>query len=171
MNKLKVGSCLNKGESRYRGTKIYGVWKNMNARCSNKNRPDYKWYGGRGISVCCEWKNSNVFCDWALKNGYMEGLVIDRINNDGNYEPSNCKWVTNKINTSIGKRRKKSNNTSEIEGVTWHKSSGKWQSRIYLNNKSVYLGLYDTKHEAYKARVDKEIEVFGIQKTNLKVEF
>jgi hypothetical protein len=64
-------------------------------RCKNKNDPGFSHYGGRGISVCLEWlADFKSFYDWAIQNGYKKGLEIDRINNDGNYEPSNCRFVT-----------------------------------------------------------------------------
>lgn len=82
-------------------SKIYNVWKAMRKRCFNPKNKSFKYYGGRGITVCEEWNDSfQAFYDWALKNGYQEGLQIDRINNDGNYEPSNCRWVSAKENNS-----------------------------------------------------------------------
>ena len=68
----------------------------MKSRCTNKNDPDYKkWYGSRGIKVCDEWQNDFLkFYNWAINNGYKDNLSIDRINVNGNYEPSNCKWAT-----------------------------------------------------------------------------
>lgn len=79
-------------------TRLYGVWRTMKSRCSNPNNKKYKDYGGRGISVCDEWRNSfEEFQGWALTTGYQEGLTIDRIDNDGNYEPSNCRWVSMKV--------------------------------------------------------------------------
>ena len=80
------------GESK---TKLYNVWKAMKQRCSNPNYKQYKDYGGRGITICPEWTNDYTkFKDWALNNGYTKGLQINRIENDGNYEPSNCEWIT-----------------------------------------------------------------------------
>ena len=75
--------------------KLYYVWNGMKQRCYNKNSTHYKNYGARGISVCNEWKNSyESFRNWAVKNGYKEGLEIDRINNNGNYCPDNCRMIT-----------------------------------------------------------------------------
>lgn len=78
------------------GSKLYRVYSAMRERCEKPSSPEYHRYGGRGITVCEEWKKSRAsFFEWAVQNGYKEGLQIDRINNDGNYEPSNCRWVTN----------------------------------------------------------------------------
>ena len=69
----------------------------MKQRCYNRKNGDYKNYGARDISICNEWKdNFQAFYDWAMVNGYADDLTIDRINNDGNYEPSNCRWATAK---------------------------------------------------------------------------
>lgn len=89
------------------GTAIYGVWSGMKQRCNDPGCRIYPRYGGRGITVCQEWIDAfEVFRDWALANGYARGLEIDRIDNDGNYEPSNCRFVdrrTNMRNTSTAR--------------------------------------------------------------------
>jgi hypothetical protein len=90
-----------------KGTRIYKTWKKMKERCYNQNEIGYKNWGGRGISICDEWRYDFVkFRDWALANGYRDDLQIDRRDNDGNYEPSNCRFVTqaeNKRNRSCNK--------------------------------------------------------------------
>ena len=79
-----------------RNTRLYRIWSNVKTRCLNPHDPHYKNWGGRGITICEDWKNSfQSFYDWSMKNGYSEELTIDRINCHGNYEPSNCRWLTN----------------------------------------------------------------------------
>lgn len=86
------------------GTRLNRIYHGMKSRCYNPNNEKYKDYGGRGITVCDEWKNDfQAFYDWAMSNGYKENLTIDRINVDGNYEPSNCRWADN-ITQSYNKR-------------------------------------------------------------------
>jgi hypothetical protein len=80
------------------GRKIYGVWESMRQRCRCVKHKAYKNYGGRGITICDEWDKFETFYNWAMENGYSDGLQIDRINNDGDYCPSNCRFTTAKVN-------------------------------------------------------------------------
>lgn len=98
---LKHGDAVDGGK-----TKLYGVWTSMHARCENEKHAGFRNYGGRGISVCEEWNDYPKFREWATDSGYSIGLEIDRRNNDGNYEPGNCRWVTKKQNN-----RNRRNNT------------------------------------------------------------
>lgn len=83
----------------------------MRERCFNENNPEYGRYGGRGIDVCTEWAVYEAFRDWALANGYAENLSIDRIDNDGNYCPENCRWATAK---------QQANNTRKTHLITFN---------------------------------------------------
>lgn len=87
--------------------KLRRMWHNMNNRCTNENRVDYKYYGGKGVKVCEEWSEFNVFMEWGIANGFKENLTIDRIDSNGDYEPSNCRFVT-----IDEQQRNKSNNVN-----------------------------------------------------------
>lgn len=95
----KHGQCINKI------SRLYAVWSHMIYRCEKKNDPAYKNYGGRGISVCDEWHDPKIFFEWALNSGYSDNLTIDRIENNGNYCPENCQFIT--LRENVMKRPKK----------------------------------------------------------------
>ncbi len=117
----------------------------MLQRCTNPNHDAYRNYGERGISVCKEWINDvGLFIRWSLNNGWSKGLDIDRIDNDGNYCPENCRFVTRKEN--VKDKRKYRNNKSGYTGVSKHGDN--WQVDVGQN----YVGIYSNKIDAAVAR-------------------
>lgn len=97
----KSCGCLRVGSRTTHGLKshpLYGVWSTMRRRCENPNTEKYRVYGGRGIKVCERWKNFQNFYD-DMSPTYVQGLQIDREDNDGDYSPDNCRWVTNRQNS------------------------------------------------------------------------
>ena len=128
--------------------RLYRIWNNMKCRCKNKNNDSYKYYGAKGIKVCDEWSESFVaFEKWALENGYNDSLTIDRINNDGDYEPLNCRWATYE-EQNLHLRQRES-----VLGVRNVKIVGKrYCVSVRRNNKEHYIGLYADLKDAIEAR-------------------
>ena len=128
------------GDSKAR---LYNIFNHMIARTTKPNNKNYIGYGGRGITVCNEWLKYENFREWALNNGYEEHLTIDRINVNGNYEPSNCRWVNRTIQAR--NQRKQKGTSTEYKGVTKRQlvNSVKYESRITVDKKCITLGFFD----------------------------
>ena len=149
----RLGTCERHG---LRGHPIYRVWDSVKQRCHNENTLYYENYGGRGISICGEWdKSFSSFYDWA-KNEWEPGLCIDRIDNDGNYEPENCRFIT-RAESNRNQRLLRRCNTSGYRGVSWHKDRKSWSANISINGKSKHLGLFDS---AKLAAIRYDVEAF-----------
>ena len=115
------------------GTRLYTIWSHMIQRCYNPNDAKFKNYGARGIIVCEKWKNDyREFKEWAINNGYSNDLTIDRINVNGNYEPSNCRWVDNYVQEN----NRTNNRLFTIDGITHTVSE--W-ARIYNKKPSLVI--------------------------------
>ena len=126
-----------------RSTRLYRIWANIKNRTLNINTKVFNDYGGRGITICDEWKNDFMsFYNWAMKNEYSDELSIDRIDNDGNYCPENCRWVDRTIQSR--NQRIAKNNTSGYKGVCYYKGNNKYIARIRVNKKLIHLGYFQT---------------------------
>lgn len=135
----KSCGCLNheptKGNTKHgkKGTRLYNIWDSMKQRCYNVNSTAYKDYGERGIAVCSEWRNDfQTFYDWSIENGYNDTLTIDRVDVNGNYEPSNCRWVD--IITQNNNRR--NNVYLTYNGKT--QTIKEWSKELNVNINTLY---------------------------------
>lgn len=121
-----------------RKTRLYHTWLNMKDRCNNPHNRCYEIYGGKGVSVCPEWAaNFQTFYDWAMANGYTYKLTIDRIDSNGDYCPSNCRWATAK---------EQANNTSKNVFVEYHgkrKTVQQWAEETGLVQSTLWRRLFE----------------------------
>lgn len=144
-NRVKSCGCLKNEQlvkrsttHNQRHTNLYEVWKTMKQRCFNPKNQSYNNYGGRGIVVCDEWKtNFTSFYKWSMENGYKKGLTIDRIDNNGNYCPENCRWANRIIQAN----------------------NSRWNKHIIINGKdntlANWLRFYNISYNKYYQRLKK----------------
>lgn len=126
--------------------KIRNTWIAMKQRCYYTKGEKYKTYGAKGISVCKEWKNDfKSFLLWSVNNGFKDGLTLDRIDNDGDYTPLNCRWTTSSIQARNTKKIRK-NNKSGYRGVC--KKGDKWRANIMHGCGQIHLGVFEYPYTA-----------------------
>lgn len=132
-------------------SRLYKIYKGMLNRCLLPTMTSFHNYGGRGITVCPEWRSSYAaFREWAHSSGYDDTLSIDRINVNGNYEPNNCRWIP--VGNQQRNKQAIKNTSSNYVGVSLCKQTGKWIAMIKVCGKQKNLGRYPTEIEAAKAR-------------------
>lgn len=161
----KSCGCLSVETQRIRNTThgmhkhpAYKVWGAIIQRTTNPNDPRWADYGGRGISCDPRWANFPAFWE-DMGETYGQGLSIDRVDVNGNYCKSNCRWSNNSLQQH--NQRKKSGTTSSFIGVDFHKKSGKWRASIKSEGRPLYLGIYEDEYLAAVAYDDASEQVHG----------
>ena len=128
------GKSTSHGMSR---TRIYRIWQDAKTRCNNPNTPYYFKYGGRGIKLTEQWNDFEPFMKWALANGYQDNLTLDRIDVNGNYEPDNCRWITNREQQF----NKRTNHYLAFDGKT--QTITQWAEELNMNPKTLQARIMD----------------------------
>lgn len=131
---------------------IYWAWKSMKQRCQNPNCKAYKNYGKRGINICDDWQEFEPFYNWAIENGYQKGLDLDRIDNDGDYNETNCRWTSRREN--INNRRKTISIT--VNGIT--KSRTEWEEIAKLGHGTLKKWVHNHGAEYAENRLNDILE-------------
>lgn len=126
--------------------RVYRIWIGIKQRCLNKKCNNYPNYGGRGITICDEWKNDFLkFYEWSINNGYKDFLSIERVDVNGNYEPNNCKWATKKEQA----RNRRSNHLLEYKNEI--KCLYEFAEKYNINAKTLQRRLFYNKWSIEKA--------------------
>lgn len=129
------------------------IWRCMRQRCNNPNDQAYKWYGAKGVTVCAEWESSFLsFYNWAIANGYQDGLTLDRVKSDKSYEPSNCRWLTREENTRRAQKGKSDQGSAKpitFNGETLTIQG--WADKLGISYQTLYQRLHIRKLPLSKA--------------------
>lgn len=147
--------CTTHGLSDHR---LYSIYSSMKERCVNPEADSYKYYGGRGITICDYWLEDFINFYNDMLPTYKEGLELDRIDGDKDYSKDNCRWITHQQNLHNTKKRKGS---SLYKGVSKNKKSGVYQASIFKDGKTYPLGTFTCEKEAALAYNKKAYELNG----------
>lgn len=129
--------CLKNKKHSLTKTRLFSIFRDMKTRCYNKNNKKYKYYGGKNIIIFKGWLNDfKTFYDWAMANGYKDNLTIDRIDNNGNYEPNNCRWTDMKTQS----RNRHNNNTITYNNETYCLID--WAKKLNINRHTLFYRIY-----------------------------
>ena len=163
VEKILAHSAKENSSSRGQDWKrLRSIWRNMHRRCVEESHPRYHRYGGRRISVCKSWTEFWSFHKWSMVSGYKDGLTLDRIDVDGDYEPANCKWST--------LHEQSANKSANKQGVCTpgvHKlPDGTYKSSLTIDKKVVYFEHFPTEKEAIAARREAERTYLGYSITS-----
>lgn len=156
--------CMLRGKPliyrRSHANKLYNQWIGMIYRCTHEKASHFDRYGARGITVCKEWQTDfEAFVKWSLKNGYKNNLEIDRIDNNLEYSPDNCRWVSHVENSR--NRNNRCTNKCGVAGVYYRADCNKWRANITVDYHRINLGTFDTLEEAAAARKEAEKTYWG----------
>lgn len=141
-------------------SRLYVIWRGMRTRCHSPGHPVFKHYGGRGIVVCQEWRDSfESFYSWAMSAGYCDDLTIDRIDTLGNYEPSNCRWATRSQQMKNTRPHSRRNKKSRFKGVSSYFTGDgiRWNARVNCK----HIGSFASEEEAARAYDAAAREQYG----------
>lgn len=145
--------------------RIHKEWRGILHRCKNPSASHYENYGGRGITVCEEWKGTDGFINfynWSMKNGYADNLTLDRKDNDKGYSPDNCRWITHMENChNRGARKDSQTGYAGVQIVKLKTGSIKYRVSITANYKRINLGYYENLEEAILVRKTAEEKYWG----------
>ena len=131
-------------------TRLYNIWSGMKRRCQDPKHKDYPRYGARGIKICDEWMTFEKFHNWAMSNGYADGLEIDRIDNEKGYCPENCRWVSRAFN----RKHQRKTRYLEIFGVRLNISE--WCKEVKMSKSTAYKYLSKS-DETFIKEIEKRI--------------
>ena len=161
MNSGKIKELKTIKENKYK-TRLYRIYHNMKQRCNNPKNTYYDYYGGKGIAICDEWNDFEIFKMWANNNGYSDNLTIDRINGDLGYEPNNCRWITRKEQS----QNIKSNRMITVDGVTMNVVQ--WSAFLGINKNTLTKRLNEGKTEQdFIKSIDKTHSIYHPLKINI----